>query len=398
MYLQSNQDLNRLPNTIRDTKIVRDGKWYINKRLSNLTTVASGVAVNTTNYPLAKNGGQFINYFDVGGAEIGVIGTNSTTGAGKMLYELASVGETEILAIGDIQSYTSGTIYVSDTIGNEIAQYGTNITTEFPLVELLSLTKVYPTQDEVKLNVASAVIVGNTFTHPSLASGEYVAYTYRTTQSLTPYVTYTIPTNTKKQVALNTNSINELTRDVISVDNQLQAVKKEVVEVNSTLLSKVDVVSGYGLSEEDYTSAEKMKLAGIAEHAEVNVNADWNSSSGDSQILNKPTVVTGKPEYTLIGSRTSSGQVTMTTYDTYDYLVLAPSGKKVDTSSPNDRAYHQIPVALITANIYYVTLLDGDRRATIYLDNATNKTFTVTFEGSFYTFVMSIYGVKYPTA
>ena len=41
-----------------------------------------------------------------------------------------------------------------------------------------------------------------------------------------------------------------------------------------------------------YTDAEKTKLSGIATGAEVNVNADWNSSSGDSQILNKPTLVT----------------------------------------------------------------------------------------------------------
>ena len=41
-----------------------------------------------------------------------------------------------------------------------------------------------------------------------------------------------------------------------------------------------------------FTDAEKTKLSGIATGAEVNVNADWNSSSGDSQILNKPTLVT----------------------------------------------------------------------------------------------------------
>ena len=33
------------------------------------------------------------------------------------------------------------------------------------------------------------------------------------------------------------------------------------------------------------------KLAGIANGAEVNVNADWTSATGDSQILNKPTIV-----------------------------------------------------------------------------------------------------------
>ena len=41
------------------------------------------------------------------------------------------------------------------------------------------------------------------------------------------------------------------------------------------------------------SSANFTKLAGIATGAEVNVNADWNSSSGDSQILNKPSLVTG---------------------------------------------------------------------------------------------------------
>jgi hypothetical protein len=53
---------------------------------------------------------------------------------------------------------------------------------------------------------------------------------------------------------------------------------------------KVDKIAGKGLSTEDYTTAEKSKLAGIQAGAEVNVNADWNATSGDAQILNKPTI------------------------------------------------------------------------------------------------------------
>ena len=41
-----------------------------------------------------------------------------------------------------------------------------------------------------------------------------------------------------------------------------------------------------------YTDVEKTKLSGVATGAEVNVNADWNSGSGDSQILNKPSIPT----------------------------------------------------------------------------------------------------------
>jgi len=40
------------------------------------------------------------------------------------------------------------------------------------------------------------------------------------------------------------------------------------------------------------SSADKTKLDGIAAGAEVNVNADWNASSGDAQILNKPSLGT----------------------------------------------------------------------------------------------------------
>jgi hypothetical protein len=45
-----------------------------------------------------------------------------------------------------------------------------------------------------------------------------------------------------------------------------------------------------GATLNDYTTAEKNKLSGIATGAEVNVNADWDAVSGDAQILNKPTI------------------------------------------------------------------------------------------------------------
>ena len=49
--------------------------------------------------------------------------------------------------------------------------------------------------------------------------------------------------------------------------------------------------ASYVHTDNNYTTTEKSKLAGIAAGAEVNVNADWTAGSGDAQILNKPTVV-----------------------------------------------------------------------------------------------------------
>jgi hypothetical protein len=66
---------------------------------------------------------------------------------------------------------------------------------------------------------------------------------------------------------------------------------KAVFDWATNLLSnKVDAVAGKGLSENDFTNTLKTKLDGIEAGAEVNVNADWNATSGDAQILNKPTI------------------------------------------------------------------------------------------------------------
>ena len=47
--------------------------------------------------------------------------------------------------------------------------------------------------------------------------------------------------------------------------------------------------AGKGLSTNDYTTAEKTKLSGIASGAQKNVQSDWSATSGDAFIKNKPT-------------------------------------------------------------------------------------------------------------
>jgi len=72
---------------------------------------------------------------------------------------------------------------------------------------------------------------------------------------------------------------------------------------------KVDKVVGKGLSTNDYTTAEQTKLAGIATGAEVNVNADWNATSGDSQILNKPSITTPTLAEVLAKGNSAGGNI-----------------------------------------------------------------------------------------
>jgi hypothetical protein len=60
--------------------------------------------------------------------------------------------------------------------------------------------------------------------------------------------------------------------------------------VGDVVLNQDNVLDG--TTNKQYSLTEKNKLAGIAAGAEVNVNADWNATTGDAQILNKPTIPT----------------------------------------------------------------------------------------------------------
>ena len=81
----------------------------------------------------------------------------------------------------------------------------------------------------------------------------------------------------------------------VVVDSALSSTSENPVQnkvINTALGDKVDKETGKGLSTNDYTTAEKTKLDGIATGAEVNVQSDWSvsNSSSDAYIKNKPTL------------------------------------------------------------------------------------------------------------
>lgn len=80
--------------------------------------------------------------------------------------------------------------------------------------------------------------------------------------------------------------------------------------------------TGKGLSTNDYTTAEKNKLGGIATGAEVNVQANWaeSNSSADSFIQNKPTIPSKTSDLT-----NDSGYIT---------VADVPEGVAASTTTP----------------------------------------------------------------
>ena len=79
----------------------------------------------------------------------------------------------------------------------------------------------------------------------------------------------------------------------IDANGVLTASEAGSVEWSNVLNKPTDLVedASYVHTDNNYTTTEKNKLAGIASGAEVNVNADWNATSGDAQILNKPVAL-----------------------------------------------------------------------------------------------------------
>lgn len=109
--------------------------------------------------------------------------------------------------------------------------------------------------------------------------------------------------------------------------------------VDAKLANKVTVVSGKGLSTEDYTSAEKTKLSGIATGAEVNQNAFSNV------VVGKTTVAADSKTDTL--TLISGSNVTLTPDATNDTITIAatdtvythPSATRNNTTSTASPAH-----------------------------------------------------------
>lgn len=85
-----------------------------------------------------------------------------------------------------------------------------------------------------------------------------------------------------------------------SIYEPLQTIVDAVQVLNAAIGNKVDKIEGKGLSTNDFTTAEKNKLDGIATGAEVNVQSDWNisDSTSDAFIKNKPTIPTKTSQLT----------------------------------------------------------------------------------------------------
>ena len=101
-------------------------------------------------------------------------------------------------------------------------------------------------------------------------------------------------------LGLDYSSLTNKPEDITFLDGADSGNKKAVdfTDNNGDITATVDLgdrvekVAGKELSTNDFTDVTKTKVDTIAPHAEVNVKSNWDATSGDSQILNKPDTIT----------------------------------------------------------------------------------------------------------
>jgi hypothetical protein len=235
----------RVPNGVEDTIEFRNGKYYFVKRVQEYELVSGdlnsgGISNINTELDLVSFNWVIPNYYisgtDIDGSGIftdrttprmGVdsawthykttstfrivvpIGTYTTSAEAqadlvgtKILYQLATPIETEILSLGIPQSYQGGTIYIDDMMA-DADLYTTNAlisNTAYPIKSLDRIVRINADGSQTELAVIGATIAGDklSFTHTGLVANDIVwfSYTYdiaNTFQSLTTATYYDNP-------------------------------------------------------------------------------------------------------------------------------------------------------------------------------------------------------------
>lgn len=191
---------------------------------------------------------------------------------------------------GNFKPTATGTFgYSFDAVGRPVRVNADGSTT--PLAEASDQTPV----------ITSNLGVGILADRPSGAIGDvYVAFDTLEVHTKVDAVTWNVSELVEGSFVTDETK-GFLYQVYANVLNVLASNEFEEIKIGSSTLrhnidtGKLDVeadIDVLGTVNGRDVAADGEKLDGIEKGAEVNVNADWNATTGDSQILNKPTDVT----------------------------------------------------------------------------------------------------------
>ena len=142
-------------------------------------------------------------------------------------------------------------------------------------------------------------------------------------------------------------------------------------KIKTLLAGKQDTENGKGLSTNDYTTADKNKLASVVSGAEPNVQSDWEATDSDSDAYIK-----NKPE---LASVATSGS-----YNDLSNKPTIPTVPSAVSSFVNDSGYQTSAQvnASIAAAIGGITGIDFQVVTTLPSAGVTGTIYLVSHDGS----------------
>jgi hypothetical protein len=307
-------------------------------------SASSRFSIKTVNSSVASNS---LELYPSGQLKLNKYGVNTFAGSAVYLLGVTATGAV-------IETTVSGSGTVTNVSALNIQTTGTDITSS---VDFPTTTPI------IRLNIPTASAVNR----GALSAADWITFNAKqgaitlTTTGSSGAATLignvlNIPQYSGGSTPTNLSTSQTATNFTINSDTGTDAI---VPLGNGTLA---------GATLNNYTTAEQTKLAGIAAGAEVNVNADWNATSGDAEILNKPTIfaepgifsgggipslapgVTGAEIRTLIGAGTPivDEDFVKNTADIY------PETPKVTQIITLSQAQYEAIVAPLDSTLYII--------------------------------------------
>lgn len=258
-------------------------------------------------------------------AEISVLNENFQTldtFAGQATDDIQQAQETANAAAPQASTYTKDEV---DAAIEEAIEHGGGGTTDYT-----DLTN--------KPSINGVVLTGNKTTS-DLGIEENVQADWDEADT-------TAPSYIKNKPNIPSGVVVDTTYDGTSVNAQAGTAVAQAIS------TKVDKVTGKGLSTNDFTNADKTKLEGIESGAEANVQANWaqTDTTADDYIKNKPTIpspVTVDQTYSASSANAQSGVAVAQAIST---KVDKETGKGLSTNDFTNADKANLETALAKAN------------------------------------------------
>lgn len=258
-------------------------------------------------------------------AEISVLNENFQTldaFAGQATSDIQEAQETANAAAPQVSTYTKDEV---DAAIEEAIEHGGGGTTDYT-----DLTN--------KPSINGVVLTGNKTTS-DLGIEENVQADWDEADT-------TAPSYIKNKPNIPSGVVVDTTYDGTSENAQAGTAVAQAIS------TKVDKVTGKGLSTNDFTNADKTKLEGIESGAEANVQANWAQTdiTADDYIKNKPTIpspVTVDQAYSAASANAQSGVAVAQAIST---KVDKETGKGLSTNDFTNADKSNLAAALATAN------------------------------------------------